>query len=134
MRKAPSCVASAALLFILTACGDQATTAGNVSVLVSEPTSTGMLSLMSGRLEVVGECLGANGSVIVWPPGTDVVKQDPLTIDIPDKGTFTIGDEVQVGGGLVLQRSGDDVERGRLEVAGVSVPAECAKHHIFLAH
>jgi hypothetical protein len=134
MRKVPSCVASAGLLLLLAACGDQATTAGNVSVLVSGPTSTGMLSLMNGRLEVVGDCLGANGSVIVWPPGTDVVKQDPLTIDIPDNGTFTLGDDVHLGGGLVVQHPIDDVEPGPIEVAGVSVPAECAKHDIFLAH
>ena len=134
MRKVPSCVGSAGLLLFMTACGGEVITAGDVSVLVSERTSSGMDALGGGRLEVVGKCLGASGSVIVWPHGTDVVKQDPLAIDIPDYGTFMLGDEVQVGGGFVLEHSSNDVEPGPFEVAGVSVPAECAKHDIFLAH
>jgi hypothetical protein len=104
MRKLPSCVGSAVLLLLVTACGGAVITAGDVSVLVSERTSSGMDALGGGRLEIVDECLGASGSVIVWPHGTDVVKQDPLTIDIPGYGTFTLGDEVQVGGGFVLER------------------------------
>jgi hypothetical protein len=61
-------------------------------------------------------------------------NQCSFTIDIPSYGTFTLGDEVQVAGGFVLEHSSDDIEPGPFEVGGISVPAECAKHDIFLAH
>jgi len=120
---------------LLTACGGgEVISAGAVTVLVSEPTDSGMGALGGGRIEVVGGCLGASGSVIVWPNGTAVVKDDPLTIDIPDHGTFELGDDIEIGGGFVLEHSSDDVEPGGYEAGGVTVPAECAKHDIFLAN
>lgn len=122
------------LALSLAACGGQAISAGDVTVLVSERADAGMDALGGGKLEVVGGCLGAGGSVIVWPHGTDVVQDDPLTIDIPGYGTFALGDEVQVAGGYVLEHSSDDVAPGDYPVSGVSVPAECAKYDIFLAH
>ena len=125
---------SVGVLLLLTGCGGRVITAGDVSVLVSERADSGMDALGGGRLEVVGGCLGVSGSVIVWPHETEVVEEDPLTIDIPSYGTFTLGDEVQVAGGFVLEHSSDDIEPGPFEVGGISVPAECAKHDIFLAH
>ena len=135
LAKAVGFITSAVLVLPLTACGGQVISAGDVTVLVSERPNGGMDALGGGVLEVVGGCLGASGSVIVWPHGTDVVQDDPLTIDIPDYGTFALGDEVQVGGGYVLDHSetSDDVEPGDYLVGGVNVPAECAKHDIFLA-
>lgn len=121
-------------LTLLSACEGQVISAGDVTVLVSERTGAGMEALGGGRIEVVGGCLGARGSVIVWPHGTEVVKEEPLTIDIPNYGTFALGDEVQVGGGYVLEHSSSNVEPGPYEVGGVTVPAECAEHDIFLAH
>ena len=118
----------------LSACGGQVISAGDVTVLVSERADAGMDALGGGTLEVVGGCLGASGSVIVWPNGTEVVQDNPLTIDIPDYGTVALGDEVQVGGGYVLEHSSDNVEPGDYSVGGVTVPAECARHDIFLAH
>lgn len=121
-------------LALLSACGGQIISAGGVSVLVSERTGAGMDALGGGRLEAVGGCLGASGSVIVWPHGTKVIADEPLTIEIPDYGTFTLGDEVQVGGGYVLEHSSDEVGAGPYEAGGVTVPAECAAHDIFLAN
>ncbi len=72
--------------------------------------------------------------VIVWPHGTEVVGDNPPTVDIPDYGTFTVGDRVLVGGGFVIEHSSDDIEPGPYEVAGVTFPAACAKHDIFLAN
>jgi hypothetical protein len=114
-------------------CAGQVISAGDVTVLVSEFPSGGMDAQGGGRLEVLGGCLGASGSVIVWPHGTKVVGDDPLTIEVPDNGTFGLGDEVQLGGGWVLEHSSDNVEPGPYEVGGVTVPAECAEHDIFLA-
>ena len=121
------------VLLPLAACGGQVVDAGGVTVLVSERADAGMDALGGGTLEVVGGCLGAGGSVIVWPHGTEVVQDDPLTIEIPSHGTFALGEEVQVGGGYVLEHSSGDVEPGDRRVAGVTVPAECAQHDIFLA-
>jgi hypothetical protein len=134
LAKAVSFITLCGLVLSLSACGGQVISAGDVTVLVSERTDAGMDALGGGVLEVVGGCLGASGSVIVWPHGTEVVQDDPLTIDIPDYGTFALGDEVQVGGGYVLEHSSDNVESGGYPVGGLTVPAECAKHDIFLAH
>ncbi len=117
----------------LAGCAGKVIVAGDVSVLVSERPSGGMDALMSGRLEVVGGCLGADGSVIVWPYGTTVVDEDPLTIEIPDTGTFTLGDQVQVGGGFVLEHSSGEQSVGSFEAGGVTVPPSCAEHDVFLA-
>jgi hypothetical protein len=127
-----SLAASVAVL-LLSACGGQVISAGDVMVLVSGRPKAGMDALGGGRLEVVGGCLGASGSVIVWPQGTEVIDEDPLQIDVPDYGTFNVGDEVRVGGGYLLEHSAVDVEPGPYEVAGVIVPASCAEYDIFLA-
>ena len=89
----------------LAACGGQGEVvqSGDVSVLVSERADGGMAAQGGGTLEVVGGCLGAGGSVIVWPHGTQVVQDQPLTIRIPGLGTYTLGDEVLVAGGYVLE-------------------------------
>lgn len=129
-------VVSTAGLTFLSGCGGagEVIATGDDIVLVSERTGDGMDAMGGGRLEMVGGCLGASGAVIVWPHGTEVVSDDPLTVDIPDYGTFTVGDEVRVGGGYVVEHSSNDIEPGPYEVAGVTVPAACAKHDIFLAH
>lgn len=122
---------------LLAACGGggggEVISAGQVTVLISEQTGSGMDALGGGQLEVVGGCLGTSGSVIVWPHGTEVVDEDPLMIDVPGHGTYGLGDEMQVGGGFVLEHSSRDVEPGTYDVAGVTVPAPCAVHDIFLA-
>ncbi|MCF6745292.1 hypothetical protein E9529_13615 [Blastococcus sp. KM273128] len=107
--------------------------AGGVTVLVSERTGSGMDALGGGRLEVVGGCLGAGGSVVVWPHGTEVVDEEPMTIDVPGHGIYGLGDEVEVGGGFVLEHSSQDVRPGPFDIAGVTVPAGCAEHDVFLA-
>jgi hypothetical protein len=134
LAKAVGLMALGGLVLPLSACGGQVISAGNVIVLVSERADAGMDALGGGNLEVVGGCLGASGSVIVWPHGTEVVQDDPVTIDIPDYGRFALGDEVEVAGGYVFAHSSDNVESGEYPVGGVTVPAECAKHDIFLAH
>jgi hypothetical protein len=131
-RAAQLFVASVAVS--LAACGGGAIVAGDVTVLISERPEAGMDALGGGRIEVVGGCLGAGGSVIVWPHGTDVVEEDPLRIEVPGYGTFGLGDQVQVAGGYVLEHSSDELTPGPFEVGGVTVPAQCAEHDIFLAH
>lgn len=138
-RALPAVVAA---VTTLTGCAGQASSAGggrvvsagDVTVLVSERTGAGMQALGGGRLEVVGGCLGASGHVIVWPHGTEVVEDDTVTISIPGHGTAALGDDVEVAGGFVLEHSSRTVAPGPLDVGGVTVPAECAEHDVFLAH
>lgn len=122
-----------AITVALTGCAGKVIVAGDVSVLVSERPKSGMDALGGGQLEIVGGCLGAGGTVIVWPYGTKVVEEEPLTIDIPDNGTFTLGDDVHVGGGYVVEHSSGERVADPLEVAGVTVPDNCAEHDVFLA-
>jgi hypothetical protein len=55
---------------------------------------------------------GVSGTTIVSPYGTELVDDDPLTIEIPDYGTFALGDDVKVGGGYVLEHSSTTREPG----------------------
>lgn len=135
-RRARAAAAAAGALAVLAGCGGQVDTAGDVTVLVSARTGAGMDALGSGPLSVVGGCLGLGGFVVVWPPGTDVVDEDPLRLEVPDLGTVGLGDPVRVAGGFVVQHAeGDEVrEPGPVEVGGVTVPEPCAAHDVFLAH
>ena len=133
-RRTVRALAASSAVPLLAACGaGEVIPAGDVTVLVSERTGGGMDALGGGRLEVVGGCLGAGGYVIVWPHGTEVVDDHPLTIEVPGHGTYDLGDEVEVGGGFVLEHSSRDRELGPFDVAGVTVPAGCAAHDVFLA-
>ena len=125
---------SVAGLCLLSACGGQVIASGHTTVLVSESAGDGMEALGGGQVEVVGGCLGASGNVIVWPHGTEVVNDNPLTIDIPKYGVVAVGDDVQVAGGFVLEHKSGQVEPGPYQAGGVTVPANCAKHDIFVAH
>lgn len=102
------------------------------TVLVSDPTNASMDALGGGNLEVVGGCLGASGSVIVWPPGTKVVDDSPLRITIPGNGTFAIGDKVSVGGGYIHEPPTDPATEP-VKVGSVKVPTACAAYAVFLA-
>ena len=118
---------------LLAGCSGKVIDAGGVTVLVSERATSAMDAALAAELQVVGSCLGAGGAVVVWPFGTKVVDPDPLTIVIPDEGTFVVGQEVRVGGGFVLEHSSSARAPGPLEVSGVTVPADCADHDVFLA-
>lgn len=117
----------------LAGCSGQSLNTNGVTVLVGERANGGMAAQGGGRLEVLDGCLGASGTVIVWPFGTEIVDNDPITIDIPENGTFALGDDVTVSGGYVLEHSSTARESGPFEVAGVTVPRGCAEHDIFLA-
>lgn len=118
----------------LAGCGGKVITAGDTTILISEFAENGMDAMGGGRLEVVGGCLGASGAVIVWPYGTEVVSEDPLTISLPGKGTFALGDDVQVAGGFLPERTSSSAEPNPYVVGGVTVPPACAEHELFLAH
>lgn len=53
---------------------------------------------IGGTARMVGDCLGIDTSTVIWPHGTKIVSDDPLTIDIPGSDQVTIGDHVEGGG------------------------------------
>lgn len=126
-------VVALVVLFGLRSCSGKVIDAGGVKVLVAGYQSGGSDALGGGTLEVVGDCLGAGGDVYVFPQGTKVVDEDPLTVDIPGFGEVSLGEEFDVGGGWEVEHSSDDVEPGPMEIGGVTVPAVCAKYDIFLS-
>jgi hypothetical protein len=120
-----------ASVLVLAACGGggQRVSAGDVTVLVSAPPDAGMDALGGGTVEVVDGCLGADGAVIIWPYGTEVVSEDPLRIDLPRVGTVGLGDRVELGGGFVFEPEAPG-ETYESEL----VPDACADRPVFLAH
>src|SRR3954452_361212 len=40
----------------------------------------------SGTVAMVGQCLGLNEATVIWPHGTQIASDDPLTIDVPGLG------------------------------------------------
>ena len=55
---------------------------------------------VSFPLEVVGSCLGGRGQTVVFPYGTKVVSESPLTVDIPRLGEVSVGEVLGGGGSL----------------------------------
>jgi hypothetical protein len=79
---------------------------GETVVLVGKKTDAGRTALGSGKLADVNGCLGwaptedaPEGTVVVWPHGTNVETPDPLRVTIDGK-VHAIGDTVKVGGGF----------------------------------
>ena len=138
---AATCVATA----LLAACGEDTSgvcgTDGTVEeettpsagpvVLVAEPQNSGMDSLITGRLTVLGGCLGVGDSVVVWPEGTEVLLDDPVRIEVPGRGTYSLDSEIELGGGH-LEPAADGTVGGA--VGGAEVPEACAATgEVFLA-
>jgi hypothetical protein len=58
---------------------------------------------ITGRVSIVGDCLGINGSAVdgatvIWPHGTTITADDPLTIEVPGLGSLRVGDGVDGSG------------------------------------
>ena len=100
-RSVTSAAALAAVLLTASACGGGAhdLTAGKYHVLVSAPADGGEDMGISGKVQLVGTCLGIGNNIAFWPHGTKIVSEDPLTVDVPGEGELTIGDTVEGAGG-----------------------------------
>ena len=130
-RGVVSALAVVLSLATFTGCGGaDVVEAGDVTVLVGERSGEGMTALLQGRLAIIDGCLGLESQdvdavhVVVWPHGTEVVDEDPLTISIPNDGEYSVGDELEVGGG----------ESPLDEPGGIDVEAECPDAAIWLGH
>ena len=100
-----------------------------VKLLVAPRADSGDDALLKGELTVLGGCVGVADTVVIWPHGTTALDGQELRITVPDLGTFALGDEVAIGGGMAQE---PPARRG-VEVAGVSVPAACAEHLIWMS-
>lgn len=106
---------------------------GDTLVLVDQKTRGGMDALGGGTLADVGGCLGwapapgsTQGTVVIWPHGTNVETPDPLRVRIDGK-VYELGDSIRIGGG----------NTGRLEPSSYfydRVPKGCRTANVFLAN
>ncbi|MFC3689966.1 hypothetical protein [Aquipuribacter hungaricus] len=120
-------------VFVLPACGGAATddsASAPTRVVVAEEVD-GMEALISGRLTATDGCLGIDEQLTVFPVGTTVLHHDPLQIEIPGRGEFTLGDSISLGGGSTSPAT--DTE-GRQVAAGTVIPAECAGTTVIVTH
>jgi hypothetical protein len=69
-----------------------------------------------GDVAMAGACLGIGAATVLWPHGTTIVSDDPLTIEVPGLGRVKLGDHVT--GGAVRYA-------GNLPKGSDSVPSEC---------
>ena len=53
---------------------------------------------LGGEVQLVGNCLGLGPNTILWPHGTEVVDDDPLTVQVPGYGRVALGDHIAGGG------------------------------------
>jgi hypothetical protein len=93
---------------LLSGCGDHdghVLRSGSAFVLVGASDEARRLphSTITGRVSIVGGCLGINGSAVdgatvIWPHGTKITAEDPLTIDVPGLGSLRVGDGVDGSG------------------------------------
>lgn len=100
------------------------------TVLVSRPREDSMYALIDGAVAVKDGCLALDDNVMIWPPGTTVVREEPLTIEVPGIGRLHVGSHVELGGGYLPDR--DEVPLDELDL-GPDVPAACAQDSIWLA-
>ncbi len=52
----------------------------------------------AGGVTMVGDCMGIEGATVIWPHGTKIASDNPLSIDVPGLGPLTVGDHVDGGG------------------------------------
>ena len=100
-----------------------------VHLLVAPKADSGDAALLEGELTVLGGCVGVADMVVIWPHGTKSLDGQDLRIEVPDLGTFALGDPVSIGGGVAVEPPA----HAEVEVSGVTVPAPCAEHIVWMS-
>ena len=125
----------AAMCSVVGGCGDsrgEVVHAEGLAILVGENSGDAADALLSGTLADVSGCLGVDDTVVVWPHGTRVVQERPLTVAVPGLGRVGLGDEVKLGGGVALDQYPVPRTVGDFDIAGVTVPAACTTHNVWV--
>ena len=68
-----------------------------------------------GTVALVGNCLGINDATVVWPYGTKVIDEDPLTVEVPGLGQVGVGGQLSGGAEVYedhLPEGIDDIPSG----------------------
>lgn len=103
----------------LSSCGESGHVleAAGKYVLVAAPADGGDDSAVGGTVRMVGDCLGIDDAVAIWPSGTSVESENPLIIKVPGEGRVEIGDKLEGAGGTL--GSGDPPD-------DLDIPDTCA--------
>lgn len=107
MRRAAWAVLAMAAVVAVSVSGCSANDNGGVLgadgalVLVAPPADGGDDAQVSGVVRLIDGCLGIDDSVALWPSGTELVSEDPLTIDVPGTGEVQVGASVRGAGGYI---------------------------------
>src|SRR5918993_3104078 len=109
----------------------QAITTEDATVLIAGMSggSTEVAGTLSGPVDVIGGCVGIDDTVVVWPEETEVVDEDPLTVKAPGHEEFSVGDEIEVEGWLLLEAK---ARSQGVTIEGVTLPRECAERNVWL--
>ena len=88
-----------------------------------------------GRVSIVGDCLGNNdpmikGATIIWPHGTKITADDPLTIDVPTLGSLRVGDRVDGLGDYFVNHRVGQVNLDYLPKGIDRVPSGCHRNQV----
>ena len=124
VRRRWPCAASAIVLAtVLAGCGDggqSEVTRGPYTIYVHDDSlfpRGGNDALVGGTLITRGGCVlvgDENGAVypVVWPSGTSIVDDDPLTLELGSGDQLTVGASVSGGGGTIdpAEGSGSEVK------------------------
>ena len=72
---------------------------GHVRILVAGEGDgiTGGGGYPGGTVTMAGRCLGLDSRPALWPHGTRIVSEVPLTIEVPGLGRLAVGDHVAEG-------------------------------------
>lgn len=109
----------------LASCGAEAKIleGDGVQVLVGADDGSNMAGVgLGGTVSVVGDCLGMEERVVIWPPGTEIKQDAPLIIDVPGMGDVKVGDHIEGGGKSYEPSQVPD---------GVELPDGCLSERVF---
>jgi hypothetical protein len=67
-------------------------------IVIDHSDSTSLLAGLTAPLARVGSCIGLGDTLVIWPEAT-TWDAPTSTLTLADGGTFTLGEEMQTGGG-----------------------------------
>lgn len=87
------------LVGALASCNGTALEGDGGTVLIGTDDGDNMAGVgLGGEVALVGDCLGLDEALIIWPPWTEVTAAEPLTISVPGLGAVKVGDRIEGGG------------------------------------
>jgi hypothetical protein len=130
LRKGLGALALVAVGSLLSGCGGgegSVLRSGRTVVLVGEEVHGPTVGVgFGGTVVMVGNCLGAGSegavATIIWPHGTRITSDAPVTIEVPGLGQIMIGDPIDGGA--------SNVTVDRLPKGIDAIPPGCPTEHV----